>query len=341
MVPKALADLIAGIALILMLTTGAPGQTGRSASAGTRPGDASAIFRPRIAVSIPAADHGWTAGVGWWARRAATLYPHCDWTIVTASGPQKQIADIEDLLARGIDALVILAHESGPLTPVAREAKRRGVFIVNVDRGFLQNPDEPPIADIFIEGDNKAFGRASGEFIARRLNGRGNVVILTGVPSTVDTDRVESARAVLLQHPGIRILDVQRGDWQREKALRVMEDMLTKHPKIDAVWAADDDMALGVIQAIRERGREKEMWVLGGGGMKEIVRMVMERDPLVPATITYPPSMIAVGMHLAASVMTAPDRGRVMEFMPRHLLIDVELVTPDNARRHYFPDSVY
>lgn len=290
----------------------------------------------RIGVSIPAATHGWTAGIGWWAKRAVKLYPDIEWSVVTAEGPEKQIADIEGLMARGIDGLVVLATESAPLTPVAKEAHQRGIFIVNVDRGFLE-----PVADIFLEGDNKAFGRKSAEFIAERLGGKGNLVILTGIPSTVDTDRVTAAREVFARHPGIKILDQQPAMWNRQKGLEVMENLLTKHPKIDAVWAQDDDIALGAIQAIKEKGREAEMWVFPGAGMKEVVKMVMDKDPMIPANITYSPSMIAAGIHMAATVLRDGNRERIMEFMPRHLMIDVELITPDNAGSYYFPESVY
>jgi ribose transport system substrate-binding protein len=292
--------------------------------------------RVRIGVSIPAADHGWTAGVGWWAKRAMRLYPEIDWVYQTADKPEKQIADIEDMMSRGVDALVVLATESAPLTPVAREAHSKGILIVNVDRGFLE-----PVADIFLEGDNKAFGRKSAEFVAERMGGKGNLVILTGIPCTVDTDRVTAAREVFARFPEIKILDQQPAFWSRQKGLEVMENLLTKHPKIDAVWAQDDDIAMGAIQAIQEKGRGKEMWVFGGAGMKEMVRKVMDKDPMVPGNITYPPSMIAAGIHVAVGVLRDGKRAQVLEFMPRHLMIDVELITPENAKAYYFPDSVY
>ncbi len=315
-----------------------------SIAAGTRPQanteEAPAVAQPakklRIGVSIPAGDHGWTAGIGWWARRATALHPDCDWIVTTAPGPEKQIADIEDMMVKGIDGLVILATESAPLTPVAKKAHEKGIFIVNVDRGFLE-----PVADIFLEGDNKAFGRKSAEFIAKKLNGKGNVVILSGIPCTVDTDRVQSGLEVFKLHPDIKVLAQQPAMWNRQEALKVMEDMLTKFPKIDAVWAQDDDMALGVIQAIKEAGREKQMWVFPGAGMKEVVKMVMDKDPMIPANITYSPSMIAAGIHMAHSALRDGKRKEVMEFMPRHLMIDVELITPENAKQFYFPDAVY
>jgi len=297
---------------------------------------ANAPEKLEIGISVPAADHGWTAGVIWWAKEAMKLYPDVEWTLATAENPDKQIKDLETMMTQGLDAIVVLATESAPITPVAEEIKKRGILLVNVDRGFTK-----PVADLFIEGDNKAFGRKSAEFIVNRLNGKGKIVILEGIPSTVNTDRVEAAMEVFRRHPGIEILDRQTGMWNRQKALDVMQTILLKHPHIDAVWAADDDMALGAEQAIKEAGREKEMWILGGAGMKDIVKRVMENDPLYPADITYPPSMIAVGIHEAVSILRDGNREKVLQFMPRHILIDVELITPENAKDYYFPDSVF
>ncbi len=291
----------------------------------------------RIGVSVPAADHGWTAGVGWWAKEAMKLYPDVEWQFQTAGDAARQTRDIEAMMTKGVDALVILAYQSEALTPVAERASKRGVFIVNVDRGFTK-----PVADIFIEGDNKAFGRRSAQFMAEKLGGKGDIVILQGISGvTVNTDRVNAFLEVMKAYPDIKVLDSQPADWNREKGLKVMKTFLTKHKKIDAVWAQDDDIALGALQAIKEAGREKEMWMLGGAGMKDVVKMVMDQSSIIPANITYPPSMIATGIQLAVSVLRDGKKDEIMKFMPRHLLIDVELITPENAKSYYFPESVY
>lgn len=293
----------------------------------------------KIGVSIPAADHGWTAGVVWWAKECAKLHPEIDWTISTAETPEKQISDIEAFMAKKVDALVILATESAPLTPVAEEAHSRGILIVNVDRGFLK-----PVADIFIEGDNSAFGRKSAEFMVEKLGGkgkaRGEIIVLEGIPCTVNSARVTAAMNVFKNEPGIKIVGQQAANWNRQKALEVTEVLLTKAPKINAIWAADDDMALGAEQALAEKGITG-VWILGGAGMKDIIKRVMEKDPIFPADITYPPSMIAMGMELASTVLVGGQREMKLKFMPRHLVIDVDLVLPENAKDYYFPSSVY
>ncbi len=297
--------------------------------------DVAPATRVKIGVSVPAATHGWTAGIGWWAQRAMALYPNIEWVYSTADGPDRQVSDIEDMMTQGIDALVILATESAPLTDVAERASQRGIYIVNVDRGFTK-----PVADIFLEGDNRAFGRMSAELMVKKLGGKGKIVILRGIPCTVDTLRYEAAMEVF-NAAGIEVLGTLPGMWNRSKALECMQAFLAQHKQIDAVWASDDDMAVGCEQAIREAGREKEMWILGGAGMKEIIKKVMDGDPMYPANITYSPSMIAAGVHLAVASMRDGKSKQVSEFMPRHLIIDCELVTPENAKNYYFPDAIY
>jgi ribose transport system substrate-binding protein len=100
-------------------------------------------------------------------------------------------------------------------------------------------------------------------------------------------------------------------------------------------------MALGVMQAIKEAGRDNEMWIFGGAGMKDVVQMVMDKSPQIPADITYPPSMIAAGIHMAASNLRDGRRADVAQFTPKHMMLDVELITPENAKQYFFPDSVY
>jgi ribose transport system substrate-binding protein len=321
--------------LVLSACDGSSSPNAPSATVATSASPA-VVKRAKIGVSIPAADHGWTAGVVWWANECAKLHPECDWTISTAETPEKQVADIESMMAKGVDGLVILATESAPITPVAEQAHERGIYIVNVDRGFLK-----PVADVFIEGDNKSFGRKSAQFMVEKLGGKGKILILEGIPCTVNTDRVTAAIEVFNAAPGIEIVGQQAANWNRQKALEVTEVLLQKAPDIAAIWASDDDMALGAEQALREKGRDKNVWILGGAGMKDIVKRVMDKDPMYPADITYPPSMIAAGMEIASSVLSSAEPKKVMRYIPQHLMIDVELVTPENAQRFYFPESVY
>lgn len=330
---------LVGLAAVIMVgcQPASDAKAGDGGTTGTATNDkgGSTGKRYKVGVSIPAADHGWTAGVKWWADQAAKLNPDIDWIIEDAKEPSEQISDLENLQSQGVDALVILATESAPITPIAEKLQAAGILIVNVDRGFTK-----PVADLFIEGDNKAFGRKSAEFMVEKLGGQGKIVILEGIPCTVNTDRVNAALEVFKKSPGIQIVAQDSGMWNREKAEKVMQNILVANPQIDAIWASDDDMALGVENALKAAGRDKNIWILGGAGMKDIVKRVMDNDPLYPANITYPPAMIAVGIQNAAGMLRA-GKDKAKQYMPKHMMIDVDLITPENAKDYYFPDSVY
>jgi len=325
-----LAPLAAG----LLLLTGCSGGGEAPAAPTDKPGGetASAGKKLKIGVSIPAADHGWTAGVVYWANEAKKEYPDVEFNIQTADTPQTQISQIETMMTAGLDGLVVLATESAPLTPIAEKVHERGIYLVNVDRGFLKD-----VADVFVAGDNKAFGKKSAEFMAEKLGGKGKILVLRGIPCTVDTDRFDAAMAVF-KEKGIEVLDAQPGLWNKDKALEVTQAMLVKHPKVDAIWASDDDMAEGVEQALKEAGRTG-VWILGGAGKKEIIKRTMDKDPLYPGNITYPPAMIKNGIDICVADLKAGKKAGAAP--QRQEIIPVEVITPENAKDYYFPDSPF
>ncbi len=304
----------------------------------------SAIAAPkkiRVGVSIPTADHGWTGGIVWWAKKAISDWQAKDkdvtFFLVTADSAQQQVGQVEDLMVKGIDALVILAHDSAPLTPVVEKASKKGIFIVSVDRGLTK-----PVENIYVAGDNPGLGRVAGEWMAKELKGKGKIVVLEGIPCVINTERVEAFKAVMKEYPGIEILDSQPAYWSTQKGLEIMENYLQKYKEIDGVWAQDDDVLKGVLQAYKESGRKDIKLFLGGAGSKDIIKMIIDGDPLVRADVTYPPSMIATGVSMA--VMALRDQklnGFYQNKLPSKVILSAELVTRENAKDYYTPESVF
>ncbi|HAS81120.1 MAG TPA: ribose ABC transporter substrate-binding protein [Verrucomicrobia bacterium] len=294
-----------------------------------------------IGVSIPSADHGWTGGVVWNAKKAiadwAKKDPKIKFHLVTASNPAEQVNQVEDLMMRKINTLVILPYDSAPLTPVCQQVKDAGITLVVVDRGLTK-----PISDIYVAGDNPGLGRVSGEFMAKQLKGEGDIVVLEGIPCMINTERVNAFQDVMKKHPGIKTLDSQPAYWSTQKGLEIMENYLQKYKKIDAVWAQDDDVLKGVLQAYKESGRKDIKFFLGGAGSKDIIKMVMDGNPLVPADVTYPPSMVASAISMA--VMSANGEslnGFYQKKIPSKIILQSELVLPANAKDYYEPESVF
>ncbi len=295
----------------------------------------------KIGVSIPSADHGWTGGIVWYAQQAIKDWQAKDsdieFFLVTANGPAKQVGDVEDLMVKGIDALVILAHDSAPLTPIVEEAYNEGIFIVSVDRGLTK-----PVENVYVAGDNPGLGRVSGQWMAEALNGKGKVVVLEGIPCVINSERVDAFNDVIAQHPGIEILDSQPAYWSTQKGLEIMENYLQKYDQIDAVWAQDDDVLKGVLQAYKESGRDDIKFFLGGAGSKEMIKKVMDNDPLVKADVTYPPSMIATGISMAVmSLRGEALNGFYQHQIPSKIILAAELITPENAADYYVPESIF
>ncbi|OAN76837.1 ABC transporter substrate-binding protein [Sulfitobacter sp. EhC04] len=288
-----------------------------------------------IGVSIPAATHGWAGGMNFHAQQAVNrleeVYPQLDFVLATASDPAKQVNDIEDMLAtRNISALVVLPFESEPLTSPVKAVADSGAWVTVVDRGLAI----PGIEDLYVAGDNPGFGKVSGEYMASAMPDGGDIVVFRGIPTTIDNERVEGFQSAI-EGSGINILAMEHGNWNRDDSFTVMQDFLSKYDKIDAVWASDDDMAIGVLAAIEQSGRDDIKFVLGGAGMKEMVAKVRDGDPMIPADVTYPPSMIATAIEMTAVGMTstAPVSGT--------FTIGSVLITQENAADFYYEDSPF
>jgi ribose transport system substrate-binding protein len=290
-----------------------------------------------LGVSIPAATHGWTGGVVYWANQAKKElekeHPGLKITVKTAGSPPEQANQLQDLLtATKINTLVVLPFESASLTKPVAQLKSKGVYVTVVDRGLTDTSAQ----DAYVAGDNTAFGKVAAEYLAKALNGKGDIVVIRGIPTSIDNERVEGFNSVMKNYPDIKILDAKHGNWNRDDAFKVMQDYLTRFKHIDAVWASDDDMAVGVLKAIEEAKRDDIKIVLGGAGAKGMVKRVIDgKDPLIQANVTYSPKMIYDAIKLTAEARLKGEK------LPPTTIIPSVLVTKENAKEFYFPDSPF
>ena len=217
------------------------------------------------------------------------------------------------------------------LTDPIRKVKDKGTFVTVVDR--IAN--DHSIYDLYVGGDNPGLGRVAGEYMKQKLGGKGDIVVIRGLPIPIDEQRVNAFNEAASRAPTSRCIDSQFGNWSRDDAFKVMQDFLTKHPKIDAVWAQDDDMVVGMLEAIEQAKRTDIKFVVGGAGMKEMVQKVMDGDPMVPVDVLYPPAMVATAMDLTALGLeeNMPVRG--------NYILNATLVTKENAKDFYFKDSPF
>lgn len=298
-------------------------------------GHALAADTKTIGVSIPAADHGWTAGVVYHANRVAELlmkqYPDLKVVVKTSPDPATQANALQDLEVQGIDALVILPTDPDPLVNAMKEIKGKGTFVAIVDRAPSTNDNS--VRDLYVAGNNPALGEVAGKYIAEKTPDA-KVVVIRGLPIPIDQQRQDGFDKGI-SGSKVEILDRQFGNWNRDDAFKVMQDYLTKYQKIDVVWCQDDDMAVGVLQAIEQAGRTDIQYVVAGAGSKDMVKKVMDGDKMIPVDVLYPPAMVGTAMELTAAAL--------FDQVPVHgtYTLDATLVTKENAENYYFPDSPF
>ena len=290
-----------------------------------------------LGVAIPAATHGFTGGIVWWANEAKKelekKYPDLKVTVKTAANAGEQANQLQDLVtANKINALVVFPFESAALTKPVAQVKGKGVYVTVVDRGLTDTSAQ----DAYVAGDNTAFGKIPAEYLGKAMGGKGNIVAMRGIATTLDNERMDAFNGVLKAYPDIKLLDAKYANWNRDDAFKVMQDYLTRFKQIDAVWAADDDMAVGVLKAIDQAKRTDIKIVFGGAGAKGMIKTLIDgKDPRIQANVSYSPKFIYDAIKLTAEARLKGDK------LPANTIIPSVLITKDNAKQFYFPDSPF
>jgi ribose transport system substrate-binding protein len=302
---------------------------------GSLAGGAIAQDKVTIGVSVPAATHGWTGGVNYFAQKAierlGATYPNVEFVFASAPDSPKQIADIEDMVStRGIDALVILPGDPDAMTSAIKQVKDGGKFVTVVDRQLSVDGVE----NLYVAGDNPGLGANAAEYIKGALPDGGNIVILRGLPIPIDAQRFDAFMAAV-EGSNITVLDDEFANWNRDDGFRVMQDFLTRFPDIKAVWTQDDDISLGAIEAIKQAGREGDMFVVGGAGMQQIIKAVADGSALTPVDVSYSPAMVATAIELTTAHLV-----NGVHVAGRYIL-DSTLITKDNAANFLDAESPF
>ena len=167
---------------------------------------------------------------------------------------ENQIKAIRTFVAQNVDAIILAPVVETGWEPVLKEVKRANIPVILVDRGI--NVSDESLYTTLIASDFVQEGRMAAEWLVKKLNGNGNVVELQGTPGAAPAiDRKKGFEEIITKNPGIKIIKSQSGDFTRAKGKEVMEAFLKAEGKnINAVYAHNDDMALGAIQAIEEAG---------------------------------------------------------------------------------------
>ncbi|MBO8162177.1 MAG: ribose ABC transporter substrate-binding protein RbsB [Brevibacillus sp.] len=226
----------------------------------------------------------------------------------------KQISGVEDLIQQKVDVILINPTDGAAIVTAVESANKANIPVITVDRSA-----EGGEVAAHIASDNVKGGLLAGEYIIQKLGMKGNIVELEGIPGTsAARDRGKGFHSAVDGHEGIKVVAQQPADFDRAKGLSVMENILQAQQDIQAVFAHNDEMALGALQAIEAAGLT-DVLVVGFDATDDAVKAVNEGK--MAATVAQKPGLI--GETAVKTAIQVSKGEKVEEFIP----VELELVT--------------
>ncbi|WP_270170925.1 substrate-binding domain-containing protein [Paenibacillus sp. SYP-B4298] len=210
-------------------------------------------------------------------------------TIDAQNNLQKQNQDVQDLITKGIDVLVLNPTNPTAVAPALALAKQNNIPVVTVDR-----PTEEAVAS-FVGRDNKQMGRLAGAKAVELLGGlgaaKGKIIELQGdAGGKVMMDRHDGFHEVVEAEKGVQIIEGPYSNYVRAEAVKAMQDLLQAHPDVSLVYAHNDDMAMGAVQVLKQANMLDKVKVVGIDGLSEAVNAIIEGS--YSATVLNDPAVL-------------------------------------------------
>lgn len=189
----------------------------------------------------------------------------------------QQVALVEQMVARGVDAIVIAPADSKAIVPSLKRAQDAGIIVINIDNKL--NAEVLSLSDAsipFVGPDNRAGARLVGEALARTLKPSDQVAILEGVPTAFNAQERRAGLEEAMKTAGMEVVSIQSAQWEMEKANTVTSAILTSHPGLAAILASNDSMALGAAAAVKAAGKEKSVKIVGFDNISAVQSLIKE-----------------------------------------------------------------
>ncbi|MDR1535813.1 MAG: ABC transporter substrate-binding protein [Planctomycetota bacterium] len=249
--------------------------------------------------------------------------------VTNANGDiSKQIADIEDLVSKRVDAILLAAGSPKALIPAVDKAVDAGIVVVDFDSVTDSNKA------FHLTVDQEEFGRLGAEFLVKAMGGKGDIIVFNGIKGTsVSAGRFKGAEDVFKKHPGIKILQTVFGNWEYGVARKSMESLFAAYPKIDGVWSQGGAMSEAVMEAYFERGlMPPPITGEASNGFLRLWKVCLEKDPNFDSVAPSSPTFISGdALKMAIAIL----KGKKYD---RTTYVKVPLITRDNIDEFYNPN---
>ena len=218
---------------------------------------------------------------------------------------EKQMQIVENLIQTGIKTLLITPSGSREIVPVLAKANAAGIPVVVVDTRL--DPAAATAAAVktasFIGSDNYEGGRAAGTELVSISKGKASVAILEGIPGHETSDsRMRGFKEAIKDSPGIKVMASQTANWERDQGFTVFQNMLQAHPQIDFLFACNDMMALGALEAIAAAGKTGKIRVIGFDAVDD-ARKAIEAGTMVASVAQFPGDMGRLAVETASRLI--------------------------------------
>jgi ribose transport system substrate-binding protein len=280
--------------------------------------------KPRVALVLKTLNHPFFVDMRRGAQEAADRLG-VDLLVQAAEREidvEKQMQIIENLLQTGVKALIVTPSGSREIASAIVKANRANVPVIVVDTRV-----DPKIAaenklkiDSFIGSDNYEGGRLAGEHMVKITGGKARVAVLEGIPGHETGDsRLRGFKDLLQKHTGMTIVASQPANWERDQGFTVFQNMLQAHPDVDALFACNDLMALGAVEAIAAAGRSGRIRVVGFDALDD-ARKAIDAGRMDASMAQSPRDMGRLGVEAAARLLKG-------ETVPADQIVPIGLVT--------------
>ena len=253
------------------------------------------LAKDTIALAVSTLDNPFFVTLKEGAEKEASKLGYNLVVLDSQNDPSKELSNVEDITVRGAKVLLINPTDSTAVANAVRVANKKNIPVITLDRGAAQGDVVSHIAS-----DNVAGGKMAGDFIAEKLGDNAKVIQLEGIAGTsAARERGEGFKQAVQAHK-FEILASQPADFDRTKGLNVMENLLTAQPNVQAVFAQNDEMALGAIRAVQ--AANKSVLIVGFDGTDDGVKAV--KSGKLGATIAQQPDLIgALGVQTADKII--------------------------------------
>lgn len=218
---------------------------------------------------------------------------------------ERQMQIIENLIQRQVDVLVVAPSGSREIVPVVVKANQAHIPVVvvdtRVDAAALKAAGGHTAT--FIGSDNYEGGKLAGEFMLRKMGGKAHIAILEGIPGHETGDqRLRGFRDAIKSSPGMVVVASQPANWERDQGYNVFQNIMQAHPEVDALFSANDLMALGAVEAIAAADRTGKITVVGFDALEE-ARAAVKKGTMAGTVAQDPAEMGRIGVEWAARIL--------------------------------------